>query len=477
MQIKRFEARDMTSALRLIKKELGPDAVILSARSLKKENKLLGLVKSVGVEVTAAVDTYHLPSESNGAAFAGALNAYRRYEQNDRPGSRNFRRAVSRRIKSQNDRQLPHQPESGNRIASDGVLGSLFEHLLSQEVKRDLAADIVTGLNRRYANDRIKTTGPIISEIADILREKSRPIKVQVPDRPGCRMLAVVGPTGVGKTTTIAKLAARHALEHHQTVAFISLDSYRIGAAAELKTYAQAIGILLKTAATPAAFKSAVDEFGEFDLVLVDTPGFNPASPDEIDALKGCLDCIEGLEVHLALSTMAKDSDLNNTLKCLNALTVASLIFTKLDESCTYGNLINLLRDHPLPLSYLTSGRQVPNTVEIGSLEKIVELLLADFKFPAAVTNTRAKNPTVAAAKARLCEHQFVANKNSDVFHCSDCKWTRKIKTKNLITFSSAEVAEIQQFMPCRDCQPDKSDAFQNDLSTTRDSVRISNYS
>lgn len=477
MQIKRFEARDMTSALRLIKKELGPDAVILSARSLKKENKLLGLVKSVGVEVTAAVDTYHLPAESNGVVFAGALNAYRRYEQNGRPRSRNFHRAVSSCIKSRNDRKSPHQLENDNRIASDGVLGGLFEHLLSQEVKRDLAADIVTRLNRRYANDRLKSTGPIISEIADILRDKSQPTKVPVPTRSGCRVMAVVGSTGVGKTTTIAKLAARHALEHHQTVALISLDSYRIGAAAELKTYAQAIGIPLKTAATPATFKSAVDEFGEFDLILVDTPGFNPAKPDEIDALKGCLDCIERLEVHLALSAMAKDSDLGNTLKCLKALTVAGLIFTKLDESCTYGNLINLLSDHALPLSYLTSGRQVPNAIATGSLKKIVELLLGDFKFPTAVTNTRAKDPTVTDTKARLSEHQFVANKNSDVFHCSDCKWTRKIKSKNLITFSSAEVAGIQQFMPCRDCQPDKSEAFQNDLSTTRDSVRISNYS
>ena len=477
MQIKRFEARDMTSALRLIKKALGPDAVILSARSLKKENKLLGLVKSVGVEVTAAVDTHHLPAESNGIAFAGALNAYRRYEQNGRSGSRNFNRAVSSRIKSRNDRKSPHAPENGNRIASDGVLGSLFEHLRSQEVKRDLAADIVTRLNRRYADDRLKTADPIISEIADIFRDKSQPARVQVSTRSGCRVLAVVGATGVGKTTTIAKLAARHALEHRQKVALISLDSHRIGAAAELKTYAQAIGIPFKTAATPATFKSTVDEFGEFDLVLVDTPGCNPANPDEIDALKGCLDCIERLEVHLALSAMAKDSDLANTLKRLNALTVAGLIYTKLDESCTYGNLINLLSDHPLPLSYFTSGRQVPDAIESGSLQKIVELLLGDFKFPTAVTNTRAKDPAYAVTKAHLSGHQFVANKNSDVFHCLECKWTLKIKSKNLITFSSAEVAETQQFMPCRDCQPDKSKAFQNDLSTTRDSVRISNYS
>jgi flagellar biosynthesis protein FlhF len=477
MQIKRYEARDMTSALRLIKNELGPDAVILSARSLKKENKLLGLVKSVGVEVTAAVDNYDPPAASTEVAFAGALNAYRSYEQRPRPTQRNVRQVIGRRIKSFNDRKLSRRGENDQGVAAGGVLGTVFEHLLSQEVKRDLAAAIVARLNQRHAHKRLDTIQQIIPEIAAILCDKRRPGEVKSASRPHGRVMAVVGPTGVGKTTTIAKLAALYTLERHQSVALISIDSYRIGATAELKVYAQAMGIVLKTAATPAAFVAAVNECCEYDLILVDTPGLNPLNPDDIDVIKRCLDSIDHLETHLALSALSKESDLNKSLKCLRSLGIAGFIFTKLDESCSFGNLINFLSDHPLPLTYLTGGRQVPDAIESGSVEKIVERLLADVPDHTAVSDRRVKDPSGEQSAALSNGHRFAANKNSDVFHCSDCKWTRKIKPKNLITFSTAETALTQEFVPCRDCRPDKRKPFQMDRSAMRDSVRISNYS
>ena len=477
MQIKRFEAKDMTSALRLIKTELGPDAVILSARSLKKENKLLGLVKSAGVEVTAAVDSYHLLAESKNAAFSGVLNTYRRYAQNNRPKPQHFRRGNGSRAKWRNERQPPQPSYDKPRIAADDPRSDLYKHLLAQEVKRDLATEIIAGLDRQSARGRRNTADALIAEIVAVLHDKKQPTAARSLNRSGARVVAVVGPTGVGKTTTIAKLAARHAIEQHQHVALISLDSYRIGASAELNVYAQAIGTPFKTAATRAAFKAAVDGFREVDLILVDTPGLNPANPDEVDALKACLTGIDKIEIHLALSAMTKQSDLDIILKRLDALAVTDLIFTKLDESGTYGNIINLLSEHALPLSYLTSGRQEPAAIETGSLEKIVALLLGDFECQTADSRPLRKEPAAGQIKASLSEHQFVANKNSDVFHRSDCKWTRKIKPKHLITFSSAEVAKIQQFMPCRDCQPEKSKPFQIGGSTTRNPVRISNIS
>jgi hypothetical protein len=189
------------------------------------------------------------------------------------------------------------------------------------------------------------------------------------------------------------------------------------------------------------------------------------------------LGAVDPLEIHLALSAMTKASDLDNILERLKSIGVDGLIITKLDESCTYGNLINVVNDHPLPLAYLTSGRQVPDDIETGSLKKVVTLLLSGVKFQSSVSQHPLKNPSTSETKARIRERQFVANKNSDIFHCSDCKWTQKIKSKNLITFSSTEVARMQQFMPCRDCQPEKSKSFQIDLAAKRDSVRISNYS
>jgi flagellar biosynthesis protein FlhF len=478
MQIKRFEAKDMTSALRLIKTELGSDAVILSARNIKKENKLLGLVKSVGVEVTAAVDTLDLAIKTKSVAFSGAMNAYRQYGPSDNSGMRSLRRSAPKRTKSKNG---GHKVLAGSKDnagpAADSVARDLFAHLLSHDVNRDLAADIVAHLNQRFAQVRIKSTGQVVAEIANRLDEKCLANTERPTRQTGTRIVSIVGPSGVGKTTTIAKLAARHAIEQHQGVGLISLDAVRIGAGAELKVYAQAMGLPLKMAATPAACMAAVSEFSQCDLILVDTPGLNPRDPNEVDALKRCLDAMGSVETHLALSALTKERDLDDTIRRLNTLAIEGFIFTKLDESCALGSLINLLWNQPLPLSYVTDGRQVPEAIKTGSVREILQKLFGDFSWPTADLNTSQKDPFPEDAAAEFQGNPFVANRNSDVFHCSDCKWTRKIKPKNLITFSTAEDAQRQQFMPCRDCQPHKSQPVRVDDSMTGDSVRISSYS
>ena len=479
MQIKRFEAKDMKTALRLIKKELGSDAVILSARSLKKENKIIGRVKSLGVEVTAAVDGSHLPAEIKPVLNAGAINSYRRNSSRSfgSPPKRNFRQSVGSRIKTLYGRKRPQQPVNTTRSDRDNLLADVFQHLLSQEVKRDIANDVVDALKAEYSGGgRFDTTGQVISSISHILKQKRNRVGTQQRSKSGCQVVAVVGSTGVGKTTTVAKLAARYVIERHKNVAIISLDSDRVGGTGDLKIYAKAIGIPVKAAATAAAFKAAVDEFRKFDMVLVDTSGFNPKNQNQIDDLKVCLECIGAIEIHLALSATAKESDLLNTLKCLNTLDVQHLIFTKLDESCTYGNLINVLIHHPLPLSFVTNGREVPNAIETGSMDTIVEHLLGNFKRRKEVLNSRRPDQSSRELPARVEASTFVANKNSDVFHRPDCKWTQKIKSKNMITFSSVQTAEVAHFMPCQDCQPARSRNFQAGLPA-RDHMRISNYS
>jgi flagellar biosynthesis protein FlhF len=479
MQIKRFEAKDMKTALRLIKKELGSDAVILSARSLKKENKIIGRVTTLGVEVTAAVDGSHLPAEIKPVLNASALNSYQR---NATPSfgmlpKRSFRQSVGSRKKTLYGRKQPLQPADTTRSGKDDLLADVFQHLLSQEVKRDIANDIIDALKAVYSGGgRFDTTGQVISRISNILKQKRNGAETQHRKKSGCQVLAVVGPTGVGKTTTVAKLAARHAIEHNKNVAIISLDSDRVGASEDLKVYAKAVGVPIKAAATPSAFNAAVNEFRKFDTVLVDTSGFNPKKQDQIDELKACLNMIDGIETHLALSTMTKEGDLLNTLRCLNTLDVQYLIFTKLDESCSYGNLVNVLVQHPVPLSFVTNGREITHTIETGSMDKIVAYLLGNFKNRNTLLNSEQSDQAAAEVADRPDGRTFVANKNSDVFHRADCKWTQKIQSKNMITFSSLKTAKLQHFMPCQDCQPARSKRFQTGL-TTRDNVRVSNYS
>ncbi|MDH4011106.1 MAG: hypothetical protein OEU55_10355, partial [Desulfobacterales bacterium] len=175
MQIKRFEAKNMKTALRLIKKELGSDAVILSARSLKKENKIIGRVKSLGVEVTAAVDGSHLPAKIKPVLNANALNSYRRNATRSlaAPPKRNFRQSVGSRIKTLYGRKRPLQPADTTRSGKDDLLADVFQRLLSQEVKQDIANDIIDALKAVYSGGgRFDTTGQVISSISNILKQK-----------------------------------------------------------------------------------------------------------------------------------------------------------------------------------------------------------------------------------------------------------------------------------------------------------------
>jgi flagellar biosynthesis protein FlhF len=475
MQIKRFEAKDMTTALRLIKDELGPEAVILSARNIRKAKPILDLTKSAGVEVTAAVDAYHLPTALNSASYGGSLNAYRRNMPIKGSKKRDLRRTAGTRVKIPTHRK--QDSSSGNRVRSenDVICTDVFQHLLSQEVHREIANEITDTLASQDQGNRFETIAELISEIANLLKLKLGRAHVPLRAQNNFRVIALIGPTGVGKTTTIAKLAAKYAIEHKKKVALISLDSYRIGATEQLKIYARAIAIPIKTVTTVSGFNEALNEFRKFDLILVDTPGFNPEKQTEIDDLKAYLAGNVSIGIHLVLSAGTKESDLFNTLKLLNTLAVQNFIFTKLDESHTYGNLINLLIKHKLPLSFLTNGREVPGDIETGSLERILESVFGSFTSPLVFSSSKGSVPSSFEQSARFKDGYFVANKNSDVFHQPDCKWAQKIKSKNRIAFPNAQAAQEKHFMPCRDCQPLKRDEFNAELPMGNN-MRISNY-
>jgi flagellar biosynthesis protein FlhF len=475
MQIKSYEAKDMTTALRLIKRELGPDAVILSARTLKKENKIFGLVRSVGVEVTAAVDTYRLPAASNSIANTQVLANYARNKQNSRPRNKTIKTAVSSKIKALADRQ-PAQSSANRTLSSNKDLGAdLFQHLISQGVSRDIAHDLARAAKKQVSNAGCDLKNQIIAEITAILEQKRTGVEPVLPPKSNPEIMAFIGPTGVGKTTTAAKLAARHAIEENKKVALISLDGDGVGALEALKIYGRAIGIPVISAGTPSAFKKAIHQFRQYDLILVDTPGFSNASPEELDTINAFFNGIDTIQIHLLLSAGAKEDDLVNILRRVEKNAAQYLIFTKLDESFTYGNLVNILVDTKLPLSFLTTGRHVPKSIEIGTMQKMMQYLLGSFAMPLALSDSQRQNGSHLESSHDSRENGFVANKNSDVFHSPDCKWTRKIKAKNMISFASVREAKNHHFMPCRDCQPSPVDALQTGLDAGGKG-RISSY-
>jgi flagellar biosynthesis protein FlhF len=159
-------------------------------------------------------------------------------------------------------------------------------------------------------------------------------------------------------------------------------------------------------------------------------------------------------------------------------MNIHRLLFTKIDESSTYGNMVNLLIRTNIPLSFLCSGRKVPDDIEPGSTEKLVDLL---FKPPSASSGQSAGSSHLPGSQADDLDNlpavrtYFVANKNSDVYHCPDCKWSKKIKSDNIIKFSSVEEAEVQKFLPCSSCKPDRLQ-YGDHLDSMTEKLKLSSY-
>jgi len=272
-------------------------------------------------------------------------------------------------------------------------------------------------------------------------------------------IMAFVGTTGVGKTTTVAKLAALRTLRSKKSVGLITIDNYSIGAAQQLKTYAKVFGIPIVKAFNAGELKKAVRQFKDKDIILIDTPGINPRDNQQIQELKAFLAKLDDVQTQLVLSATTKERDCIAASEAFKELGVDRLVFTKIDESSVFGNIVNVLIRTNVPLSFLCSGRSLPEDIEEGSIQRLTGLL---FNLNRCGKNDPEKTgerhtEITGDNENQTAEHpNFVANKNSDVYHMTACKWAKKIKSGNIIKFADAHQAEAQNFLPCRSCNPDR---------------------
>jgi flagellar biosynthesis protein FlhF len=189
------------------------------------------------------------------------------------------------------------------------------------------------------------------------------------------KTVAVVGATGVGKTTTLAKLAAHFAQQGQKRVAMLTLDTFRVAAVDQLKTYSQALKTPLTVANSLKEAQNARRQYRNYDLLLVDTAGRNPRNNEHLRELKSCLEALE-CETHLVLAAPTKEEDARETIQRFTTLEIDRLLFTKLDETTTFGSLLNLAMSAGIPLSYFTTGQQVPGDIERADGRTLAEALL-----------------------------------------------------------------------------------------------------
>ncbi|ANF96537.1 flagellar biosynthesis protein FlhF [Paenibacillus bovis] len=192
------------------------------------------------------------------------------------------------------------------------------------------------------------------------------------------RIVYIAGPTGVGKTTTIAKLAAEQLFKYKRKVGFITSDTYRISAVEQLRTYASILGVPLEVAQSPGDLQRALQRLAECDLILMDTAGRNYRNELLVSELQSLLAPLEQSETYLVLALTSKTEDMRTITDHFSKYPLDKVIFTKADETGSYGALFNLLQDHPLRLSYMTNGQNVPDDLLMPSPDFLANLLLGE---------------------------------------------------------------------------------------------------
>lgn len=382
MQIKRFEAASTQEAFLKIKNELGPDAVVLSTRKLRSGRVPL-------FEVTAALDERSEGRREKPLPLpAGAPQAAPRGDEESLASTlRRDVEEIKTRLAETAMRPFPYGEFLEMKEMLDtffdtmgfqrkeklsGVLLKIYHQMVSVGVSRSRAFLLVSALNRNLPAGELQDE-ECLCRVAEKLLARSIGLSYRSAERK--RICAFVGPTGAGKTTTLAKIAARSALEEKLKVGLITTDTYRIAAVEQLKTYARIMEIPIEVVSDKTAFRRALAKLSDRDLILVDTPGKSSVEPGYIEKLRDLFQIENPVETNLLLPLTSSQDNLAENLARFKPIGYQSIIFTKLDESRHFGMIYNVIDQERKPVSYVTNGQNVPQDIEkidAGRLAKII---------------------------------------------------------------------------------------------------------
>lgn len=255
-------------------------------------------------------------------------------------------------------------------------LFQLYTALLETEVEDDLARELVCRAKQHGTKSQLADPAAMNLLLTAMIEQELRVAPPITPVKGQRKVIAVVGPTGVGKTTTLAKLAANFRLREGAKIGLVTVDTYRIAAVEQLRTYAEIIDLPMRVVTTPIEMRQAMAELSGMDLVLVDTAGRSPKDEVQIRELKSFLDEARADEIHLVLSLASSIKTLETAAANFQPIGLTSLVLTKLDEALGAGALLNVARKLKTPVSYLTTGQDVPEDIEPAHKTRMARLIL-----------------------------------------------------------------------------------------------------
>lgn len=407
MLVKRFEAVDMQEALKLIKSEMGSNAVILSTKSIRKGGGSFGLFGRPLIEVTAAIDNDKKIAAKNEDSKVRKPDPYFSYISSLLSPIKDDINDLKEIIKKySSDTQTPTMkqvqgelPLKDEMAELKSMMGFIIKHsgmaedfAIAPEYLIPYQRMLSNGINEKYASDLIDKTQDargniqdenlIIDRLADEIM-KSVKTNGSISDAKGSRkVIALIGPTGVGKTTTIAKIAAAETF-NKKKVAIITVDTYRIAAIEQIKIYAKIIGIPVDVVLTPEELRVTIEMHKDKDVILIDTAGRSHKNDTQLLEVSEFFNplsqfCDSGeMETHLVLGANADERNIEDTIDRFKAVTsIDRLLFTKLDEAGIFGVIYNQSLRTDIPLSYFTTGQKVPEDIEAATSERVADLIL-----------------------------------------------------------------------------------------------------
>lgn len=359
MQVKRIKAKDLAQALARVKAELGEEAVILHTRQVRQPG-LLGWIRPRTYEVLAAKEEGKKAAKATPPAQAKVEPKPQAQDNKEPLALLEEEYLRFGQLVAQLKDQLPQAPFSGKQL-------DIFESMQRAGYDLDLAQGLLQAVGeekdlweelRAELGGRIKTAPPLLPQEEPIV-------------------LAFIGPTGVGKTTTIAKLAARYHLKHNLKVGLATVDTYRIGAVEQLRTYAEILDLPFSVALSPGELKEALVKLREdCDVILLDTAGRSQQNKMQLGELKSFLQVAKADQVQLVLSGTASYQVNREVTANFGALEPDALIITKLDEVATVGAVASVIMESELPITYLANGQAVPDDLLLAQKEELVALSL-----------------------------------------------------------------------------------------------------
>ncbi|WP_024790628.1 MULTISPECIES: flagellar biosynthesis protein FlhF [unclassified Lebetimonas] len=401
MKLKTYTAESYTEALKKVKEEVGDDAVIVSSKEIKKKT-----LTSPGLyEIVVAVEESNIRPRkpmsdkehaqevmlklSSAAKEISSISKKENKEIINQPNltpkkndeiielkkqvtkisdTLKFLQASMWKIANKSELQLP--PEFSEIYALSRASGINEKHL-----------DEIMKLTIKYMPLKMRKNSQTIKRYFYTLLKKMIPVRMEREiTPPHKKIMMFVGPTGVGKTTTIAKLAARFAykLSKRHKVGIITLDTYRIGAVEQLMTYAKMMRLPIETVVDPSDFSLALESLRHNEYILIDTVGSSQHDKEKIEKLSNFLkvDTFAEININLVLSAVTKYDDLLDIYKNFSILPIDTLVFTKLDETKNYGNIFSLLIETKKPVSYFSTGQEVPDDLTQAGADYLLKGIL-----------------------------------------------------------------------------------------------------